>query len=105
MKTTKELRKELGQAVRLRRIGQNWSQEEAATRSGMSLSTWKRLEASGPSLVENLISAAIALRCEEAFGQLFPVPAASSLDELLRRQAAEAKPNVRKRATRRRTGP
>ena len=65
LKTPEELRQELGQAIRLRRIGQRWSQEEAATRAGMSLSTWKRMEANGPSLVENLINAAFALRCEE----------------------------------------
>lgn len=105
LKTPEELRQELGQAIRLRRIGQRWSQEEAATRAGMSLSTWKRMEANGPSLVENLINAAIALRCEEGLSELFPAPAASSLDELLRRQAAVAAPSVRKRAPRHMTSP
>jgi transcriptional regulator with XRE-family HTH domain len=100
LKTSEELRQELGQSIRLRRIGQRWSQEEAATRAGMSLSTWKRMEANGPSLVENLINAAIALRCEEGLSQLFPAPAASSLDELLQRQAAVAEPGMRKRAPR-----
>ena len=105
LKTPEELRQELGQAIRLRRIGQRWSQEEAATRAGMSLSTWKRMEANGPSLVENLINAAIALRCEEGLSELFPAPAASSLDELLRRQAAAAEPSLRKRAPRHMTSP
>jgi transcriptional regulator with XRE-family HTH domain len=101
LKTAKELRQELGQAIRLRRIGQSWSQDEAATRAGMSLRTWKRMEADGPSLVENLIGAAIALRSEEGLSQLFPAPSASSLDELLKRQAAAAKSGTRKRAPRR----
>ena len=105
LKTANELKQELGQAIRARRIGQKWSQEEAAVRAGMGLSTWKRMEASGPSLVENLIGAAIALRCEDGISQLFPAPAASSLDELLRQQAAAAEPTARKRAPRRRTGP
>lgn len=104
LKTSEELRLELGQAIRVRRIGCGWSQEEAATRAGMGLSTWKRMESHGPSLVENLINAAIALRCEDGVTQLFPPPAASSLDELLRRQAASAgKP--RRRAPRRRSAP
>ena len=104
LKTPEELRQGLGQAIRARRIGQGWSQEEAAARSGMGLSTWKRMEAHGPSLVENLINAAIALRCEEGLGRLFPEPAASSLDELLQRQAA-ATPKPRQRAPRRRSTP
>ena len=66
----------------------------------MGLSTWKRMEANGPSLVENLINAAIALRCEEGLSQLFPAPAASNLDELLRRQANAARSSPRKRAPR-----
>jgi len=104
LKTPEELRLELGQAIRARRIGQGWSQEEAATRAGMGLSTWKRMETHGPSLVQNLINAAVALRCEEGLGQLFPPPAASSLDELLQRQAA-ATPKTRQRAPRRRRAP
>jgi transcriptional regulator with XRE-family HTH domain len=104
LKTPDELLRELGEAIRARRIGRGWSQQEAATRAGMGLATWKRMEANGPSLVANLINAAFALGCEDGIGQLFPPPAAASLDELLRRQAAAiAKP--RQRAPRRRPAP
>jgi len=104
LKTALEMKLELGEAIRARRLDQRRSQEEAAVRAGISLSTWKRMEANGPSAVENLIAAAIALRCEEAVGQLFVAPVASSLDELLLRQAAGAEPRQRKRAPRNRTG-
>jgi transcriptional regulator with XRE-family HTH domain len=104
LKTPEELRRELGQAIRARRIGQGWSQKEAAARAGMGLSTWMRMETHGPSLVENLINAALALRCEDGLGQLFPAPAAASLDELLKRQAAAA-PKLRRRAPRRKSTP
>jgi transcriptional regulator with XRE-family HTH domain len=104
LKTPEELRLALGQAIRVRRIARGWTQEEAATRAGMGLSTWKRMEAQGPSLVENLINAALALRCEDGLSHLFPAPAAANLDELLQRQAATAhKP--RQRAPRRRPSP
>jgi transcriptional regulator with XRE-family HTH domain len=104
LKTPEELRLELGHAIRARRIGRGWSQEEAAKRAGMGISTWKRMETSGPSLVENMINAAIALRCDDGFSQLFPAPAASNLDELLQRQAARV-PKPRQRAPRRRSTP
>jgi transcriptional regulator with XRE-family HTH domain len=102
LKTPEELRQELGYVIRTRRIGQRLTQEEAAKRAGMGLSTWKRMEAHGPSSVEHIINAAIILRCEEGLSQLFPAPAASSIDELLQRQAAAAGPRLPKRAPRRR---
>ena len=37
-----------------------------------------------------MVKAAVALRCEDALGALFPLPAASSLDALLAQQAAGA---------------
>ena len=104
LKTTRELMQELGQAIRSRRIGYRQSQEDAAKRAGMSLSTWKRMEAHGPSSVEHIINAAILLRCEEGLSQLFPPLAASSLDELLKRQAVAANRKIRKRAPRRNAG-
>lgn len=104
LKTPRELMLALGQAIRSRRIGYQLSQEEAATRAGMSLSTWKRMEARGPSSVEHLIDAAITLRCEEGVNQLFPPLAASSMDELLKRQTVGADQKPRQRAPRRKAG-
>ena len=104
LKTPEELRLELGQAIRTRRIARGWSQEEAATRAGMGLSTWKRMEAHGPSLVENMINAAFALGCEDGISRLFSAPAATNLDELLQRQAVTAR-KPRQRAPRRKLAP
>ncbi len=104
LKTPLELLQELGQAIRSRRIGYQLSQEEAAKRAGMSLSTWKRMEARGPSSVAHLIDAAITLRCEDGLEQLFPPLAAASMDELLKQQAVAASQKPRQRAPRRKTG-
>lgn len=104
LKTSRELMLELGHSIRSRRIGYQLSQEEAAKRAGMSLSTWKRMEAHGPGLVEHLIDAAITLRCEESLDRLFPPLAASSLDELLKSQTFAANRKPRKRAPRRKAG-
>jgi transcriptional regulator with XRE-family HTH domain len=99
LETPGELLHELGAAIRARRIGQRWSQEQAAARAGIGVRTWRRMETSGQATIENLVNAAIALRCEQGLAQLFPAPAASNLDELLRRQTAAA-PRLRQRAPR-----
>lgn len=105
LKTPRELLHELGEAIRARRIAQGWSQAEAASRAGMGVRTWRRLETDGQATIETLLGAAIALRCEEGISQLFPAPAASSLDDLLRRQAALAGAKPRQRAPRRGKAP
>lgn len=91
-KTPLEWRQALGQALRDRRIAYGWSQAEIAERSGVPLRTWRRLEGQGQGSVRHLIQAAIALRCEDNLALLFPLPAASSMDELLARAAATASP-------------
>ncbi len=99
LKTPAELQHDLAVAIRTRRVLQGWSQVQASARAGIPLRTWKRLEAQGTGHIENLINAAIALRCEDGIAKLFPAPAASSIDELLARQVAKATPRrVRRRA-------
>lgn len=94
MFTPSELAEQLGTHVRARRIALNITQAEAAKRSGVSYATWRRLEASGSASLEDLARAAILLRCEDDLQNLFPMPAATSIDELIKSQ--EVKP-VRKR--------
>lgn len=101
LETPEELRSALGRAIRTRRIALGWSQAMAAERAGIALSTWLRMEAQGPGRVDNLIAAAIALRCEAGLAQLFPAPPATSLDALLHQQTMAARP-PRQRAPRRR---
>lgn len=92
LKTTEELLQELGRALRDRRIAQGLSQLEISGRSGVPLRTWKRLEGKGEGSLRHLVQAAVALRCEDNLALLFPAPAATSMDELLARQAATAPP-------------
>jgi transcriptional regulator with XRE-family HTH domain len=93
--TPSELAEQLGARIRGRRIALNITQAEAAKRSGISYATWRRLEASGSASIEDLARAAILLRCEDDLQNLFPMPAATSMDELIKSQAVKP---VRKRA-------
>lgn len=99
LKTPAELSSDLGSAIRACRLAQRWSQEEAASRAGMGVRTWRRMETIGQATIENLVNAAIVLRCEDGLTQLFPAPAAGNLDALLQAQAAAA-PKRRRRAPR-----
>lgn len=100
LKTPQELMSDLGAAIRARRAAQNWSQSEAAERAGMGLRTWRRMEATGQATVENLVNAAVALRCEDGLANLFPAPAARSMDELLEQQRNARKAFGSKRRSR-----
>lgn len=97
LKTALEMASELGARIRQRRLGFAWTQADAAERAGVSYRTWRRMEAEGKASIDDLIRAAIALRCEQDLSVLFPEPAATSMDELLRQQAA-ATPKQRSRA-------
>ena len=100
LKTSQEWLQQLGRAIRARRVAYDWSQAEAAERAGMGERTWRRLENSGQATTENLVNAAIALRCEAHLADLFPVPAARTMDALLERQRRAAEPPQRQRARR-----
>ncbi len=98
LKTYAELLQELGQRIVARRKALGWTQQAAAERSGVNYRTWRRLEGMGQASIEDLVKAAVALRCEEGLELLFPAPAASSLDELLRQQKVDARRSGGRRA-------
>ncbi|WP_121120149.1 helix-turn-helix domain-containing protein [Croceibacterium ferulae] len=97
-----EIIADLGQRIKARRLGLGYTQAAAAERAGVAYRTWRRLEGEGKASIEDLVRAAVALRCEEGVAGVFPPVAASSMDELLRQQAAAA-PKVRQRAPSSRT--
>jgi transcriptional regulator with XRE-family HTH domain len=90
LKTSPELIQDIADRIRVRRLALDLSQQEAAQRSGVAYRTWRRLETEGKASIEYLVKAAIALRCEEALEGLFPAPVATSLDDLLKREAKGA---------------
>jgi transcriptional regulator with XRE-family HTH domain len=93
--TPTELAQQLGARIQARRIVLNITQADAAKRSGVSYATWRRLESTGSASIEDLARAAILLRCEDDLQNLFPMPPASSMNELIKSQAVKP---VRQRA-------
>jgi transcriptional regulator with XRE-family HTH domain len=88
--TPPEIATAIGARIRARRLGMGWSQAEAVERSGVAYRTWRRLETEGKASIDDLVRAAIALRCEQDLKALFPEPAATSMDALLERQQRDA---------------
>ena len=98
--TPLELAVTVGQRIKARRLGMGYTQADAAARAGVAYRTWRRLESEGKASIEDLVRAAIALRCERDLAALFPEPAATSMDALLQQQRAAqaAAPKRRLRA-------
>lgn len=90
LQTPFEILHELAGRIKARRVALGWPQLEAAHRAGVAYRTWRRLETEGQASLEDMVKAAVALRCEEALAALFPLPVASNLDALLAQQAAGA---------------
>ncbi|MBZ6380501.1 helix-turn-helix domain-containing protein [Sphingomonas sanguinis] len=96
--TSSELMMGLGARIQARRAAMGITQAEAAERSGVSYSTWRRLETQGKASIEDLARAAILLRCDHQLAELFPPPAAASMDDLLKQQKRERPAPLRRRA-------
>ena len=97
LKTPLEIQHLLAGRLKARRVAMGWTQQDAAQRAGVAYRTWRRLENEGKASFEDVIKSAVALRCEDGLRALFPPPAATSLDDLLKQQATNAAPPVRAR--------
>ncbi len=71
LKTPAEVMKELGLKARAKRLSNNLSQSGMATRSGVSLGSLKRFEATGQISLESLLKIAMSLNCMHDFEEVF----------------------------------
>lgn len=88
--TPPEIARAIGASIRARRLGFGWGQAEAAERAGVSYRTWRRMETEGKASIDDLVRAAVALRCEQDLKAMFKEPVATSMDALLKQQAVAA---------------
>jgi transcriptional regulator with XRE-family HTH domain len=80
------IRKRLGRRARDARLFARRSQADLAGAAGVSLATFRRFEAGGNVSIDVLIRVAIALHVEHDFHDLFPMPEARTIDEVLERR-------------------
>jgi transcriptional regulator with XRE-family HTH domain len=74
LQTPKDVRPGVAARARAQRLALNISQKELAERSGVSLGSVKRFEASGLVSLSALLEIALVLGRLEDFGQLFAAP-------------------------------
>ncbi len=98
--TISDMLTQTGNQIRARRLAMGLTQADAAARAGVAYRTWRRMEKDCSASIEDLVRAAIALRCEQEIAVLFPEPAANSMDELLARQRMAADRGLRRKAGR-----
>ena len=74
LRTPEDIRKTIAARARERRLFYNITQKELADRTGVSLGSIKRFEATGLISLSSLLEIALVLNCMDAFEGLFPPP-------------------------------
>lgn len=82
LRTPREVAEAVAQRVKALRLDREWTQEELASRAGITLATYRRFERSGRISLERLLKIAVVLGALSEFDHLFRLPTARSLAEL-----------------------
>jgi len=97
LKSAKAISAEMGVRVRQHRLQRNLTQQQMADMAGTSLSSIRRLEATGQATVELLVQVAQALQMSDQFEALF-ASAAPTIAEVEQRALAAKRFRARSRA-------
>lgn len=89
LNTPEQVSVALAGRIRELRLARGWRQVTLSERSGVSLGSLRRFEASGRASLQNLLKLAFALGRLDDFDAFFHAPVASSMAEL---EAADSKP-------------
>ena len=93
-----ELCREFGVRIRAQRISQSMTQQELASRSGLSLGAVRKLESDGHATVLTLMQAVISLGLVAELDQLFALKPQQSIADMARAEAARRKRAPRRKA-------
>lgn len=91
--TPEQVSKTLAARIKALRLAKGWKQATLAERSGVSLASLRRFEATGRASLQLLLQLAFALNRLDDFDALLQPPRAASLAEL---EAAEKRPSRRR---------
>lgn len=91
LQTPEKVSTALAGRLRELRLARGWRQVTLSERSGVSLGSLRRFEASGRVSLQNLLKLAFALGRLEDFDALFETPRATSIAELEARERQPAR--------------
>jgi transcriptional regulator with XRE-family HTH domain len=91
--TPEQISKTLAVRVKALRLAKGWKQVTLAERSGVSLASLRRFEATGQASLQHLLQLVFALNRLDDFDALLQAPRLSTLSEL---EAAEKQPTRRR---------
>lgn len=95
-KTPDSLMLGVAKRVKQRRLEKGWTQNMLATKSGISLASYRRFESSGEISLRSLVMLAFALEITDEFENLFNRKAYQSIDDIIKAD----QPKQRKRGKR-----
>ena len=83
-RTPDEMMRSIAQRVKERRLEKNLTQMTLASRSGLTLASYRRFETTGEISLRSLVMIALALDMTSEFETLFSTPTYQSIDQLLK---------------------
>ena len=83
-KTPDSLMLGIAERVKLRRLEKGWTQNMLATKSGVSLASYRRFESSGEMSLRSLVMLAFALDMTDEFETLFNRKTYQSIDDIIK---------------------
>lgn len=95
-KTPDSLMSGIAKRIKQRRLEKGWTQNMLATKSGVSLASYRRFESSGEISLRSLVMLAFALEMTDEFENLFSRKVYQSIDDIIKAE----QPKQRKRGNR-----
>lgn len=83
-KTPDSLMLGIAERVKMRRLEKGWTQNMLATKSGVSLASYRRFESLGEISLRSLVMLAFALDMTDEFETLFSSKTYQSIDDILK---------------------
>ena len=87
--------KEIAVKAKQLRLAMNITQQQLASKSGVSLGSIKRFEGTGKISLQNLLQLAVVLDAVDDFLQLFPQKKYSTIDELIKQNKTKTRSRAR----------
>ncbi len=86
MQTDVEIRLAIAEQVKGLRLYHGWKRSTLSERAGVTLASIKRFETTGEISLKSLLRIARSLHCLDPFANIFVVPKAHSIKELMERE-------------------